>query len=102
MNAKKEGESLRQEMLQLHDEMVSLWRAEPLDRNAIFAKQAEIQAVKQELSQLMLRVRLDVFELLTDEQRTKARELLSQRRGKRGRGRGQGPGFGLGDCPMTD
>jgi periplasmic protein CpxP/Spy len=49
--------------------------ADSVDENTIRAKSADVAAVEADLAVIQARVRAEVFQLLTPEQRTKAKEM---------------------------
>lgn len=80
---------VRQKMATLRGELQALWRVAEPDRQAIFAKQAEMDTLRDNLRAAMTDFRLAVHKLLTPEQRQRAAQL-SQERGKGPRGHGLG------------
>jgi periplasmic protein CpxP/Spy len=78
-----------------HKELWDLWTAPNPDRNAILAKQAEIEPLRQRVQAAMVDFRLAALKVLTPEQRTKAQSLVAQHGGGFGPGAGPGPG----GCP---
>lgn len=82
----RQSEPLRAPMAQKQDELRLLWRADPLDRNAIAQKQAEIDTLHIQQRAIWMDFRFQVHGLLTPEQR-------SRWAGWDGPGRGHGGGF---------
>lgn len=70
-------------------ELRALWLADSPDRQAILAKQAEMEPLRAKLRQARVDHRLVVHTLLTPEQRVRWAD-------RPGRGRGMGPGCGQG------
>jgi Spy/CpxP family protein refolding chaperone len=75
-----------------HDELVELWKADELDRDAILAASADIHRIQGEMDQLKLTYKLDILDLLTDEQRVEAKVMFLEHMA------GHGQKGGHGDC----
>jgi Spy/CpxP family protein refolding chaperone len=86
----------REALDEKRSEMHALWSAETPDRDAILAKQVEMDELRRELRTAHIDFRLAVRALLTPEQRAKLDATRGRGRGGRhGRG-GRGPGAGHG------
>lgn len=84
-------------------ELQVLWSAEVPERNAILAKQEEIQRLRSELRVARVDHRLTALKMLTPEQRAELNKRMAdrpkhRRHGKHGRG--FGPGDGSGECRL--
>ena len=75
-------------------ELDALWRADKLDSKKIVAKVNEIGGLRQKLELAMVNHRIDVYNLMTPDQRKAMREMHMGR--GRGMMRGQGRGMGRG------
>lgn len=76
-------------------ELGALWRAEELDAKKIIAKVKEISGLREKLQVANVEHRLNMYKVLTPEQRKQARRFLMGRRGL-GRMHGRGPRSGMG------
>jgi len=77
-------------------ELDALWRAEKLDAKKIVAKVNEIGGLRQKLELAMVNHRIDMYNLMTPDQRKAMRKMhMGMGRGMRGMMRGQ-----MGGCPM--
>ncbi len=97
VETKSETKALRQKLREMRKEMHWLWNAENPNEDAIMTNIEEMSAVKLELKKIGAELRLDIYALLTPEQKAKAVELKEQHRerrkgmkGKRGRGYAKG------------
>lgn len=113
-DAAKAGIRTRSELAIQRMELEELLEADEPDRAAIDRKLRQLSEVRDALQRVRIEHRLAFRQVLTPEQRTKARTLLRQRlhkrfqergpmrhHGPRGRsGFGAGPGFGPGGPPL--
>lgn len=113
-DAAKTGIRTRSELTIQRMELEELLEADEPDRASIDRKLRELSAARDALQRARIEHRLAFRQVLTPEQRTKARTLLRQRlhrrfqergpmrhHGPRGRGGfGAGPGFGPGGPPL--
>lgn len=76
-------------------ELGALWRTEELDAKKIIAKVKEISGLREKLQVANVEHRLNMYKVLTPEQRKQARRFLMGRRGL-GRMHGRGPRSGMG------
>jgi Spy/CpxP family protein refolding chaperone len=86
-------------------ELDALWRAEKLDAKKIVAKVNEIGGLRQKLELAMVNHRIDMYNLMTPDQRKAMRKMhMGMGRGMMGKGMGHGMrGMmrgGMGGCPM--
>jgi len=70
-------------------ELDALWRAEKLDAKKIIAKVSEIGGLRQKLELAMVNHRIDMYNLMTPDQR-KAMKNMGMGRGMMGKGMGRG------------
>ncbi|UCG44009.1 MAG: Spy/CpxP family protein refolding chaperone [candidate division WOR-3 bacterium] len=85
-------------------ELGALWRADELDEKKIIAKVKEISGLREKLQVAKVEQRLNMYKVLTPEQRNQARKFMMGRRGmgrmfghgRRGMGGMRGPGC----CPV--
>jgi len=106
------AEPLREKLKVLHEEMRAAWQVPEPSEVEIIELQRQIHALKGELAELRVQLRIDVMTILTPEQREQMAQFHKMGRGKgmgrgmgrRGGGRGHGPGFGAGSGqgPMAD
>lgn len=87
----------------LRVEMRSLWRTQPVDREAVAAKQAAMDPLRAQIRQARMDFKANIINLLTAEQHATFVSLSQQGPQNswgcgqgRGRGRGQGGGYGKG------
>ena len=83
---------------ELRRQMQKLWAADQPSEKKIMAKQREMDKYRQKIRERRMQFRLDVFAVLTDEQRKRLNEFRKARPGRGGRG-GRGGGFGF-DCDL--
>jgi Spy/CpxP family protein refolding chaperone len=86
-------------------ELDALWRAEKLDAKKIVAKVNEIGGLRQKLELAMVNQRIDMYNLMTPDQRKAMRKMhMGMGRGMMGKGMGRGMrGMmhgQMGGCPM--
>lgn len=91
--AKKAAKAeLKETFTARHDELVELWKADDLDRDAILAAAVEIHRIQGEMDQLKLTYKLDILDLLTDEQRGEAKAMFLEHMAGHGHKGGHGGG----------
>jgi len=83
-----------------HAELRTLWLAKSPSRAAIIAKHNEIDTLERQLRNARIDLRLNVFKVLTPQQRSQLQAgLAAGPRGGKGWGRGPGKGRGRGRGP---
>lgn len=85
-----ESSPLRDEIRAKHQELRTLMQSDPVDKEAVYAKQEEISSIKDKLQKRCLSFQLSLSDLLTPEQRK------SVGSGTCPMGQGGGPGMGHG------
>lgn len=85
---------VREQLDQKRNELHQLWRAEAPNEQAILAKMAEMDGLRQQVRARNVKFRLAVHALLTPEQKARMAERMGQGRGGRHHGMGGGPGMG--------
>lgn len=89
---------LQEQMASKRGGLKQLWLQSNPDRETILAKQREIRGIRDQIEDQAIAFRLDVFNVLTPEQQTKAKDILT-RQGAAAPGMGQGhmtgPGHGM-------
>lgn len=103
-----QADPLRDALEQQRDELRALWDAEVTDNEAIRAQMDAMDPNRQALREMRVEFKLDVFKVLTPEQRDELQEFREDRRSRRsdrrefrkgkrdGRGAGEGYGNGRG------
>lgn len=107
----KDIKPLRDTMYSKRGELKLLWLQKTPDRQKITAAQKEIGNLRSQMEEKRTNHRLDVFNILTPEQQTRAQALAAGQgcgpgkggpgKGGRGMGPGAGPGMGSGMGPGT-
>lgn len=88
-----DSNALRDQIREKHMELKTLMQGDPLDKDAIYAKQEEISALKEKLQKLSLTFQVGVAEVLTPEQRKVAGPGACPGQGGCGACPGMGKGF---------
>lgn len=93
--AEPELKTLRDEARAMHDEGLKLWTAPKLDAQAAEQLRQKMDAQHQKVSERMLKLMLDVGQVLTPEQRAQmAQDMASHRRAWSRPGHASGPAQG--------
>ena len=86
--AQKDNEPHLKKLKKLREEMRELWMADNPSEKAILKQQDKMAPRRDKMRKRRVRFKLDVFALLTPEQKTKFRDLQKLRKDCTGRGRG--------------
>jgi protein CpxP len=89
---------LRDQLKTLKEKMHDLWSDDYPDEGAIISLKREMSALRLQLSELKIQMKLDMMEILTADQRAKLKEMKGKYKGKHGKHGKHGKG-GCGDCP---
>lgn len=87
---------LREQMQAKQAELKALWQAATPDRNAILAKQDEMDSIRRALRTTRIDQRLAAMKVLTPEQRAQVQSQLGTCEGQGGKGKGRHGGHGRG------
>lgn len=91
---RRETKPLQDHMFGKRADLKLLWLQSSPDKEKIMAMQKEIRAIRDQIEDASVAYRLDVFNVLTPEQQSKAKELLVNRGMKPNRDpMGHGPGM---------
>ena len=91
-----EAKPLHARLAELRKQMKVQWKAENPDEETIISIHRKAHKIKGQLKELKIEFRLDVYSILTPEQKVKAKQMMQERKqnrkghGKKQRGEGHG------------
>lgn len=98
----REIKPLQDKMFSKRGDLRLLWLETSPDKNKIMALQKEMRAIRDQIQDKAVSLRLDIFNLLTPEQKEKIKAAVAEKRAKHSHGMGDGDQCGSCEQMLDD